>query len=184
MLQNKPKLAHHTNTVHEFLTAVNRCTLPHVPQATRRLIETGHWRERFEFGRVIKFDDFVTFITADTGKAGCGLNLDKVTELLRKAEDEETLQMWLQAIRAKEARELNAKAPDLKAPHRPKKPDTNEKDVRVSEYGNDPSYALARLRRDAPEIHARVLTGEIIAQAWLRQASAKSGRRKRNPTSS
>jgi hypothetical protein len=56
---------------------------------------------------------------------------------------------------------IDAATPDPKEPRRPKKPDATEDDVRVSKYGTDPSYALARLRRDNPNLHARVLAGEL-----------------------
>jgi hypothetical protein len=56
---------------------------------------------------------------------------------------------------------LDAQTPDLLEAHRPKKPDTPKSDVRVSGYGNDASYALARLRRDHPELAARVEAGEV-----------------------
>jgi hypothetical protein len=60
---------------------------------------------------------------------------------------------------------LDAQTPDLLEPHRPKKPDDTKGDIRVSKYGTDPAYALARLRRDRPDLHQRVLDGEITAHA-------------------
>jgi hypothetical protein len=176
---SKPDLSGNTRTVHSFLEAINRCTLPHVPQTTRRLLSTGAWRERFEGGRIIRFDDFYQFVTEPFApKGGCGLQTEKVTELLRKAEDAEVLEMWLTAIRAKDAQEIDAKTPDLKSAHRPKKGNITENDVTLSRRGNDPAYALARLRKDRPDIHARVLAGELTAHAGMIEA----GFRKKRPS--
>lgn len=81
-------------------------------------------------------------------------------------------------MRADEVRDVDAKAPDLKEAHRPKKADTQKIDVRVSKYGNDRSYAHARLRRDRPDLHARVLSGELSPHA----AMIEAGFRKKRPS--
>jgi hypothetical protein len=88
---------------------------------------------------------------------GCGIELDRVTALLRKSEDHKALDMWLTAIRAKAANEKAEQAPDLKGQGQHGKP-RDKKDV--TRFQDDATYAHARLRRDRPELHARVLAGE------------------------
>jgi hypothetical protein len=74
-----------------------------------------------------------------------------------------------QDVTEAKAKAVNTNAPDLLEPHRPKKPDTPKNNIRLN-YGTSDSYAHARLRRDRPEIHARVLAGEISANAGMIEA--------------
>jgi hypothetical protein len=126
-------------------------------------------RRDHECSQIWRFDYLYDYITAK-GPKGCGWEPEVVEALLEKAGDAEALDMFRKEMRGKEGRELDAKTPDLKEPHRPKKPDNKKEDVRVSGYGNDPSYALARLRRDRPDIHARVLAGELSPHAGMVEA--------------
>ena len=50
--------------------------------------------------------------------------------------------------------------------------------VKNKKDGNAAEYALRRLRKDRPDIHARVLTGEITANAGM----IKLGFRKKRPS--
>jgi hypothetical protein len=81
---------------------------------------------------------------------------------------------------ARAAQRLNAKTPDLLAPHRPKKLGNGNDVTKVSKAErNDASYALARLRKDRPDIHARVLAGKISPHAGMIEAGFRK-RRARN----
>jgi hypothetical protein len=80
---------------------------------------------------------------------------------------------------AQRAQEINAKTPDLKAPHRPKKGDNSQNDITLLERGTTAAYALARLRKDRPDIHARVLAGKISPHAGMIEAGfRKKSKRK------
>lgn len=171
-MQAKPNLSENTRIVQHFRRAIDFCTLGHVPQTTRELLATEAWRERFEMGRRIQFNGVTEFITAPTSQGGCGWRPDKVTELLHKSGDSEALRMWLAAIKAKE---IEAKAPDLLPVGRPTKP-RDKKDV--TRFSDDASYAIARLRRDRPDIHQRVLAGELSPHAGMIEA----GFRKKRPS--
>jgi hypothetical protein len=77
---------------------------------------------------------------------------------------------------------LDKATPNLKAAHRPKKPDNEKTVIRVSKYGTDPAYALARLRRDRPDIHARVLLGELSPHAGMIEAGFRKKAKSRKLT--
>jgi hypothetical protein len=93
--------------------------------------------------------------------------------------------MSLKAVNeaAERAQQLNKQTPDLKPAHRPKKCDNEKNNVTLSGRGNTPAYALARLRRDRPDIHQRVLAGEISPHAGMIAAGfrKKAERKKMTP---
>jgi hypothetical protein len=176
----KKHLSENTRIVQHFQRAVDFCTLGHVPQTTRELLTTGAWRERFEMGRRIQFDSIVEFITVPTSQGGCGWQPDKVTELLRKSDDSEALRMWEAAIKA---REIDAKdRANVRPVGRPPKNVSDVKNDTDNYLGRPKSgtraEALRRLRRDRPDIHARVLAGELTAHAGMIEA----GFRKKQPS--
>jgi hypothetical protein len=185
MLQPKANLSLNRSIVQDFRKAVDFCTLPHVPKATRELIATGAWRDRLEGIRRIRFEHLSDFITGDKGKGGCGWQPDNVTELLRKSGDDEALQIWLTALQSKRAREQNAADLENKRPaHRPAKSESvydEKKDVHTSARpsGNSAAAAHRRLREHRPEIHARVLSGEITANAGMVEAGFRTPRASR-----
>ena len=79
-------------------------------------------------------------------------------------------------------RQLDATTPDLLEPHRPKKLRDVENVTKLSGT-DDTSYALARLRRDRSDIHARVLDGELTAHAGMIEAGfRKKQARRAGPT--
>jgi hypothetical protein len=179
---SKVDLSDNTRAVQSFRRAIEFCTLPHVPQTTRQVLSTEAWRDRFEMGRRIQFNDFVEFVTQAPAKGGCGLKPEKVTELLRKAGDEDALKMWLQAIRAKQTQQINVTTPKLQAGKgRPVKGST-EKDDRTFNRGTTAAYAIARLRRDRPDIHARVLAGELTPNAGMIEAGFRKKRESKKLT--
>jgi len=61
--------------------------------------------------------------------------------------------------------------------HRPHR-DTNEKDITMREGGTSASYALRRLAKDRPDLHAQCLAGAMTPHAAMLQA----GWRKRPPS--
>jgi hypothetical protein len=81
-------------------------------------------------------------------------------------------------LAARRAQKIDAQTPDLKPPHRPKKLRDEKNDTKLSTGTDTAAYALARLRRDRPDIHARVLAGEISPHAGMIEAGF---RRKRPP---
>jgi hypothetical protein len=176
----KKHLSENTRIVQHFQRAVDFCTLGHVPQTTRELLTTGAWRERFEMGRRIQFKSIVEFITVPASQGGCGWQPDKVTELLRKSDDSEALRMWEAAIKA---REIDAKdqANRSQQGKRTDLVDSNRRiihEVKGRPTGTSAAAFLRRLRKDRPDIHARVLAGELTANAGMIEA----GFRKKRPS--
>src|SRR4051812_6196671 len=88
--------------------AVDRCNLNHVPQSVKKIIKTGAWRARYEHLRIFKFETFSDFITKPFVEGGCGWKPELVEGLLQKADDPEALKLWHEAMRADDAREVNA----------------------------------------------------------------------------
>ena len=77
------------------------------------------------------------------------------------------------------ARQLDAAAPDLKPVGRPWPQDNDgnkESVTTIIAHQNDATYAIRRLRKDRPDIHARVLAGEITPHAGMIEAGFRKKR--------
>lgn len=90
------------------------------------------------------------------------------------------------AKRAARAQELDAKDRENQRPahkHIDRDVYAETGDVHVRPTGNTAAAALRRLRKDRPDIHARVLSGEISANAGMVEAGFRKPRRstKRTP---
>jgi hypothetical protein len=72
--------------------------------------------------------------------------------------------------RAQRYGKLDAKTPDLLEAHRPKKLGNEKTVTKVIAAERNDASALARLRRDRPDIHARVLAGELSPHAGMIEA--------------
>jgi hypothetical protein len=108
-----------------------------------------------------------------------------VTELGKRVEEIEVeLDAAKQAQLAAKNRDLNETTPDLKEPHRPEKSRDNNNDTRVSTGGESDTaaYAIAKLRKDRPDIHARVLAGELSPNAGMVEAGFRKKRASRKLT--
>jgi len=173
MSPKKVLLSDNTTVVQRFKRAVEDCTLPHVPQMIREILETGAWRERYELGKIIRFDDFTEFVTGKK-PAGCGWDPEIVTTLLLKAEDTEALKLWQKAIRAKVANEIEEKDRANESQQGKRTDLVDNKIAVINEVerptGTSAAAALRRLRKDRPEIHARVLAGELSPHAGMIEA--------------
>ena len=89
--------------------------------------------------------------------------------------------------RAAKAKALDAAAPDLKPVGRPKQTENVGSENSVTNIKhhsnlNDASYAIRRLRKDRPDIHARVLGGEISAHAGMIEAKFRKKRPSKRKT--
>jgi hypothetical protein len=179
--------------VERLRAAIVDCNLNHVPQAVRRVIQTGAWRERVEVNLHWKFDKFCDFITASPVEGGMGWKPELVEGLLQKAEDRDALKLWQEAIRADDARERDAQDQANKAAStQGRRTDlfdknffnTNKNDVKEvkAPAGNSETYALRKLRKDRPDIHARVLNGELSAHAGMIEAEFRDKQASRKMT--
>jgi hypothetical protein len=163
--------------VDRMFHAVVNCNLNHVPQTVRRVIETEAWRAFLVGGvLVVRFERFSDFITTDGAKSGCGWKPELVEGLLQKSEDQEVLAMWHKAMSADDARDVVKQSQDTQRPaHRPKTEESRDtKNNDVTTYsrkgGNTAENAERRLRKDRPDLHARVLAGEMSWNAAMIEA--------------
>jgi hypothetical protein len=190
--QPKKTLSSNTEVSHSWKRAVNGCNLKDVPYTLRRLLATSAWRERYECSQIWRFDYLYDYITTKSPR-GCGWEPEVVEALLEKAGDAEALEMFRKEMRGKEGREADAEDRTAKEqqPHggaRRKgesKLYANNSDVQLeaAPTGNSRDAFLRRLRKDRPDIHARVLAGELSPHAGMVEAGfrKKIERRKTTP---
>jgi len=156
MQQNKFDLIHNTDVVNSLRSAVQFCNINHVPQAVRKVLETGAWMERYEFMRVFKFERFVDFITKPVLEGGCGWESSNVEALLTKSGDIEVQAMFREAMVGKQGAHSS---------------NITMKPIR----GTTRAYTLVRLKQEKPELYKQVVAGELSANA----AAIKAGFRKK-----
>ncbi|WP_405186530.1 hypothetical protein OG582_21095 [Streptomyces anulatus] len=130
--------------------------LKHTPALLRRVLDEEAWRE-FETvrGEVVHHTDFVDFVTTPPLK-GLGATVDLVRRIV--ADDTVALDLLDQVLQGGQGTRS-----DLV-------PNSNE----VRPTGTTQAAALRRLRKDAPELHARVLAGELSAHAAMVQAGFRA----------
>ncbi|MFJ4969809.1 hypothetical protein [Streptomyces sp. NPDC088755] len=130
--------------------------LKHTPALLRRVLDEEAWRE-FETvrGEVVHHTDFVDFVTTPPLK-GLGATVDLVRRIV--ADDTVALDLLDQVLQGGQGTRS-----DLVS---------NSNEVRPT--GTTQAAALRRLRKDAPELHARVLAGELSAHAAMVQAGFRA----------
>lgn len=121
--------------------------LADVPDLLKRLLTTGSWRDfttqRREHVHHERFADFVTAAPL----AGLGSTVGLVERVV--ADDDEATRLLRKALKSQGRRS------DIRH---------NRTEVRT---GTTRAYALERLQRDAPELHAQVLAGELSPHAAM-----------------
>jgi hypothetical protein len=133
--------------------------LSDVPLVLKNVLRDQRWRERrIKTGEVIKFDHFEEFV-ARKPLEGLGADMG----LIKRICDGDS-----------EAMDLLDRATQREA-GRPKEMDNNVIHLESKPKGNSEAYALRRLRKDRPDLHARVLSGEFSAHG----AMVKAGFRKK-----
>jgi hypothetical protein len=129
-----------------------------VPVALRRLLAEEAWREfTTSRGEHVTYQRFADFVTMPPLK-GLGSDVALVQRIV--ADDEKATALLREALKEK---------PGPKSSH------NNRMRTR---QGTTRSYSLERLRKDAPELHAEVLAGNLSAHA----AMVKAGFRPRTFT--
>jgi hypothetical protein len=141
-------------------TSVNNggAALVRVPKIIRTLLETEAWRDREVDGRPYHNDSFLQFITTKPLQ-GCGWPVEKVRALLK--DEPEVDAMFRDAITA------------AKGTNQYTKQDSDNITIHP-ERGTSRAYVLSRLKRERPDLFARVVAGEMSANA----AAIKAGFRK------
>lgn len=134
--------------------------LENVPGLLKIVLREECWREYLRpngGGRMVHFDSFHDFVTHEDG---LGTTVDMLKRVC--AGDTEVLDLLDQTMQQPNHRPTTESRDNVTTS------DPNER-------GNSTAGALRRLRKDAPELHARVLDGELSAHA----AMLKAGLRKR-----
>lgn len=132
-----------------------------VPNYLKTIIAGDMWRQRVirQTGELASFERFEQFVSAPP-LAGLGTDMAMLKRMCR--DDAEALDALDRAVQAPVGK------------HR----DLHNVQVIEPPTGNTPEAALRRLRKDAPELHARVLAGEISPHG----AMVEAGFRKRTMT--
>lgn len=129
------------------------------PALLMRVLREGSWREFVtQRGDPVEHERFEQFVTKPPLK-GLGATLRLVEKVIAAIEDD--------AERTR-AQDLIDQALQNPAHVHMGQPDGNIVPVRPE--GNTQAKALRRLRKDAPELHAEVLTGRLSAHAAMVQA--------------
>jgi hypothetical protein len=111
---------------------------------------------------------------------GLGLKPDEIrlaVDWLKLTNPGEPIPVDVAVRLGKKYQALDAETPDLME-HGGARQVGNKKSVTNL---NDASYALARLRRDRPDIHARVLAGELTAHAGMVEAGFRKKPKRKPP---
>lgn len=127
-----------------------------VPGLLRRVLETGAWREFVtQRGDHVPHARFADFVTTPPLK-GLGATMDLIERVV--ADDPVTLDLLDRAMQ--------------RPSHRPTTVDNinGSGDGLERPAGTSKDHALRKLRKDAPELHAKVLANEMTAHAAMIQA--------------
>lgn len=126
-----------------------------IPGLVRRIIREELWREYSDLKSGRRFGPFRSFPEfVETPGSGGGLGLTRK-------------QLDALCVDDMEIRSLIDKAYEsIPGAHRPA-PHNN---VMRSEQGNSQSYALRKLRKDRPDLHEKVLAGELKPNAAMEEA--------------
>ena len=146
-----------------------------VPALIKRIIRENMWQDFAvaETGQVVHYDRFADFAKTEPLE-GLGADVDTLKRLCH--EDMEALDLIDRVTVA----EQGAPAGNRNAV----KLETNASIVSVCsgetevQHGNTRQYALRKLRKDAPELHAKVLAGEVSPH----QAMIEAGFRRKTAT--
>jgi hypothetical protein len=135
--------------------------LKRVPALLRAVLVEDAWRDRYDqAGRQsARFDNFAAFVT-DGPTRGLGGDLGMVRRLID--DDAELVDLYTVALKRPSGR--------------PQKSLSNRQDSAPA--GTTKEASLRRLRKDRPDLHARVLDGELSANA----AAIEAGFRHRSIT--
>jgi len=137
----------------------------HVPGLMKRIIKEGMWKKRYvkQLKETVEFDSFVDFVTTPPFK-GLGEDL-KLIEALMKT-DREALDLWTEVTTGKPGGDKKSEDYKINVSNR-----NNDKSNGIDRpVGTTKTYALRKLRKDAPEIHQRVIQGDLSPHAGMIEA--------------
>jgi hypothetical protein len=145
-----------------------------IPALLAEIIEHGAWKKWRWVGSDFTAASIDEYVTVPPPR-GLGASVGLIQRLL--ADHPKALEAFERERRGERAQAIETQP--LLSVGRPSDADnvdTKKRDVNIS--GNSNAYAIARLRRDRPDIHARVLAGELTPNAGMIEA----GFRKKRPS--
>lgn len=127
-----------------------------VPRWFVRVMQSGAWVNwKNELGREVQPKDFKEFVETKY-PSGIGTTLDILKKLIK--DDPKALNLYDEALQRKPGGDRGNQ-------YTGGKPDNIMNGN--TEYGTGAAYSLRKLRKDAPEIHKKVLDGELSPHAGM-----------------
>ncbi len=125
----------------------------YIPNMVKEIIEKEMWKERriLQSGEIVQFTSFAEFVTTPPLE-GLGASMEDIRLLCR--DDEQATRLLLEEIEPINPNGTNRHTPEQ----------TRYNNI-IPRQGDDPSYKLARLKRDNPELAQAVINGELSAHA-------------------
>jgi hypothetical protein len=147
------------NTLAEALNEAS--SIANVPGLLKQIIGNDMWRKRYckQTKKDVEFRRFTDFVTAHPPE-GLGTNMQVLMSICRHSGDMEAVDALAQI--------------EAMAPGGDRRSDSFKVGITNLEK-NDTGYAMRRLAKDTPELHAQVLAGELSPNA----AAIEAGFRKR-----
>lgn len=135
--------------------------LSNAPELVKRILRDGAWKERAieQTGEVVSFASFAAFVAAPP-LGGLGADLTAIKRLCR--DDVEAVDLIDRVTQLKPGPQ----------------PETNNNIQELQPTGTSKAATIRRLRKDRPDLHTRVLAGELSPHA----AAIEAGFRKRTIT--
>ena len=132
-------------------------SLDRVPTCFVRVMEDGAWTHfRNDLGREVKPSDFKAFVETKY-PSGLGTTLDTLRKLITG--NSKAVDLYNQAVQRKAGGDHS-----------------NNDNIMNARQGTSSSYAIRKLRKSAPPIHAKVIKGELSPHAGM----VKAGFRKKS----
>lgn len=154
-----------------LLKAIGASRLKDIPDLLSRVIEAQYWKKWRWTGNDFEAVSIDAYVSAHPPK-GLGARVELIERLL--ADKPEVLKLFRRARRGEDVLKTDTKDRESQRPHEQPKTVYNGKSA-----GNSSAAFLRRLRKDRPDIHARVLAGKLTPQAGMVEAGYRKPRKPR-----
>lgn len=133
-------------------------SLKNVPALIKQVLADGMWRDRIlaKTNERVTFDRFEQFVVAAAPK-GLGASMELVRNIVR--DDVEAVDLLDQTVRSPHGGD-----------HKSAQFKVDNINLETKPAGTSAEYALRKLRKDAPELHARVIAGELSPNGAMVEA--------------
>lgn len=123
-----------------------KTSLAQAPKLLKKILKEGRWKKRVitQTGQSVEFERFEDFVTAEPLE-GLGLTVDMIRRIC--GDDIQALDLLDKALRQGKGKRSAVK--------------TSNRSIIKPSHGTTSAYALSKLRKSKPELHAKVLAGEL-----------------------